>query len=287
LAATLDEPRAFGYSVGDVVTRHASLRVPDGLTLDAASLPQTGQRGRALELRSVVLTRLDGGRRQELALEYQVFLAPREVRVLEMPALQLHFTGVPREQTLRIEAWPVSVAPLTPADAATRQGLGEARPDVTPPLIPTATLHTRLAVEAGIALLLLAYLAHVYVGLPWWARRHRPFGAAERALQALQAAPSADSEASRRAAFERLHAALNRTAGEVLFEPGLARFIERHPRYAELRVEFAGFFARSRRAFFAVPATTATATPAATARDDLRWLADFARRCRDIERGSL
>ena len=50
-AAQLDvqthEPRAFGWHVGDVVSRTLIVEVPQGLELDEASVPQPGARGRA------------------------------------------------------------------------------------------------------------------------------------------------------------------------------------------------------------------------------------------------
>lgn len=273
LSASSDDPRAFGYTVGDVVSRRIALQVPAGLRLDEDSLPRAGARGRALELQRVVLSRSLGGVPEALQLDYQVFLAPREVRVLEMPPIELRFDGSSRPQTLRIDAWPVSVGPLAPAEPATREGLGEMRPDRAPPLRGTTAARTRLAVEAGVVALLLAYLAHVYLVLPWSAQRRRPFGRAWAALRALPAQPDA---AQRRTAFERVHAALNETAGEVLFEHGLDRFIASRPRFAPLRDELARFFVDSRAEFFA------------GGRDavDARWLVAFCRRCRDLERGA-
>jgi mxaA protein len=273
LGAHSDAPRAFGYTVGDVVSRRIALQVPAGLTLDEDSLPHTGGRGRALELRRVELRRSLAGVPEELRLDYQVFLAPRELRVLEMPVFELRFDGTPRPQTLRIDAWPVTVAPLTPADPSPREGLGEMRPDRDPPRLDTSVLRARLLAEGGLALLLLAYLGHVYLGLPWLARRRRPFGRAWDALRALPAAPDA---AQRRAAFEQLHAALNASAGEVLFEPGVDRFIALRPGFAPLRDELLQFFAHSRAEFFA----------GAHAGIDGHWLRAFCRRCRDAERGA-
>ena len=272
LTAYSDQPRAFGYSVGDVVTRHVTLQVPSGLRLIEDSLPQIGGQGRAIELRRVLLRRSFGGTPQELELEYQVFLAPRELRVLEMPPIELRFDGTPRAQTLRIDAWPVTVTPLAAVDASPRDGLGEMRPDREPMPIATGALRWRLVAWAAIALLLLAYLAHVYIGLPWWNQRHRPFGLAWKALRGLPPQPDA---VQRRGAFERLHAALNATAGEALFEPGLDRFVAAQPRYAPLRAELGEFFERSRREFFA----------AGSAAVDGPWLREFCRRCRDVERG--
>ena len=274
LSASIDEPRAFGYTVGDLVSRRIALQVPDGLKLDEDSLPRAGARGRALELQRVVLHTSIAGVPDALQLDYQVFLAPRELRVLEMPPIELRFEGSPRPQTLRIDAWPVTVAPLAPLEPSPREGLGEMRPDREPPRIDTAAARVRLAMEGGVTLLLLGYLANVYLVLPWSAQRRRPFGRAWKALSALPARPDA---AQRRAAFERVHAALNETAGEVLFEPGLDHFIAQRQRFAPLRDELARFFAVSRAEFFAGGGDDAV---------DARWLVAFCRRCRDLERGA-
>jgi len=274
LSASSDEPRAFGYSVGDVVSRRIALQVPSGLKLDEDSLPRAGARGRALELQRVVLHTSLGGAPDALQLDYQIFLAPRELRVLEMPPIELRFDGSPRPQTLRIDAWPVTVGPLAPVEPSTREGLGEMRPDREPPRIDTMSARLRLLVEGGATLLLLGYLANVYLVLPWAAQRRRPFGRAWKVLSALPAQPDA---AQRRAAFERVHAALNETAGEVLFEPSVGRFIAQRPRFAPMREDLVRFFAASRAEFFAGGGGGAV---------DARWLLAFCRRCRDLERGA-
>jgi len=272
-SARSDEPRAYGYQIGDLVTRRIALHVPSGLTLDPQSLPRAGQRGRALELQRVVLRNSLAGVPESLQLDYQVFLAPREARVLEMPPIELRFDGHGAPQTLRIDAWPVTVAPLAPAEPSSRDGLGEMRPDREPPRMDTSAARMRLALEGSAVLLLLAYLAQVYLVMPWAAQRARPFGRAWKTLRALPQQPDA---AQRRAAFERVHAALNETAGEVLFEPGLDRFVALRPRFAPLRDDLARFFASSRAEFFAGGGDAA----------EVRWLVAFCRRCRNLERGA-
>ena len=276
LSATTREPRAFGYQLGDVVARAVTVHVPDGLVLVDASLPQPGARGKALELRGVQRSSSAeaGGRRVDLRLEYQVFLSPPQVRTLEMPSFTLRFEGTPRPQELRIDAWPVTVAPLAPVDVSPRRGLGELLPDVAPPPIDTSAGRMRLIAWAAVSLLLLAYLGHVYLGLPAWRRAHRPFAQAWRALRRAQ---PAGTEAPSRAAFQRVHEALNRTAGEVVFERGVERFVAAQPRFAHLRDELATFFQHSRHEFFA----SGQASPS-----DRAWLIEFCRHCRDAERGS-
>lgn len=265
--ATTVEPRAFGYSVGDVVTRRVALDLPPGTRLDEASLPVVGGRGRALELRSVLR------RGNEIELAYQVFVSPPEVRTLELPPVLLRVEGGPRVQDLRVDAWPLTVAPLGPVEPSPRHGLGEMRPDAPPPLIDTAAARRRLAVEGGLLALLLAWLAYVYIGLPWRARRHRPFGVAWRGLRHL---PAQADAAQWREAWARVHGALNQTAGEALFESGIERFLAARPRFEPLREELPLFFRRSRAVFFAGEPVL----------DDDGWLRGFCRRCRDIERGS-
>lgn len=261
------EPRTFGYSVGDVLQRRVLLQLPPGWALDLSALPQTRRPGQALELRAA---RLQGS---ELRLDYQVFLAPTEVRTLEMPALQLRLAGAAGEQFLRLDAWPVTVAPLLPLEASPRTGLGAMRPDAEPPLIDTGPRQQRLGLYAAALALLGSCLVHVYVGLPWWGRRQRPFAQAWRSLRRL---PDVASQQQQREALLLMHRALNASAGAVLFEAGLADFIAAQPRFAPLREGLTGFFQRSHDEFFA-----GRGSPPGVA-----WLRALCRACRDAERGS-
>ena len=272
LAAQADEPRAFGYQVGDLVRRHVTLSVPPGLALDEASLPRPGGVGRALELRAVERTAASG--REALVLVYQVFTAPTAVRTFEMPAFTLQFRGAPRDQAVRIDAWPVTVAPLVPVDVSPRTGLGELQPDAAAPHFALAPVRWRLVAWAsGIGLMLL-YLAALHVGLPWWDARRRPFARAWRALRTL---PADAPGATWRSACREVHAALDATAGAVLFERDVVALVARRPAFAPLADDVRRFLLLSRREFFAGDARDA---------GDAAWLVAFCRDCRDAERVS-
>ena len=277
LEAATHEPRAYGYQVGDVAVRGISVNVPVGLVLDEASVPQPGARGKAIELRSVARrhARAPGGQRIEFTLEYQLFAAPPQVRTFELPTLTLRFKGLPRDQDLRIEAWPVSVAPLVAVEVSPRRGLGELQPDAPAPRLDTAPARQRLLAAAVAATLLAALLAQVYFGVPWRARAMRPFAQAWRTLRRLDATTS--PEAAWRDVTRSLHRALDRTAGEVVFAHGIDRLIAAQPRFAPLRDDLARFFELSRREFFAAGDGAVIDRP---------WLIDFARRCRNAERGT-
>jgi mxaA protein len=209
-----------------------------------------------------------------LWLRYQVFLAPQTVRTLEMPPLSLRFEGQPQAQALRVDAWPVTVAPLAPLEVSPRHGLGELQPDAPVPRIATQMLRTRLWVYATVATLLLATLAFVYVGGSWWGRRQRPFA---RAWQSMHRLPSNDDPVTWRAACERLHAAFNEAGGEVLFEHGIHRFAAHRPAFEALQEDMHRFLQLSRRGFFG---------DGAPEPGELAWLIAFGRRCRDAERFS-
>lgn len=278
LTATASEPRAFGYSVGDLVVRSVTITAPPGLRLDESSLPRVGRRGGALGLRALTwrTDHKDGATRYTLRLEYQIYRSPPEVRTYEMPALRLRFEGGPRPEEVRIEPWPVTVAPLVPVEVSPRQGLGAFRPDATAPLIDTSAARARLIAYGLAATLLIGYLGYVYLGLPWRTAHRRPFARAWRFVRGLS--PSGSMQQCREA-FQRVHEALNATAGQVVFEQGVDRFVATHPRYARLRGDLALFFQHSRQAFF-------SGADAAAVSHTVGWLVEFCRRCRDIERGS-
>ena len=268
LQATTEEPRAFGYQVGDVVQRRITVEVPDGLVLDTNSLPRPGARGTALELRA--LRRSERAQRTQIELDYQVFLSPAAVRTLELPSLTLRYEGTPRAQEVRIDAWPVTVAPLAPVEVSPRTGLGDLQPDAAPPLIDTLARRWRLLGVGALLTALLTYLGVVYFGLPWWSAQRRPFALAWRQLNQAPAP-------SWREACQRVHAALNRSAGEVLFEHGVDRLTAKHTAFAPLQQDIVRFLRLSQREFFEGGAHDT---------DDAAWLVALCKRCRDAERGT-
>jgi mxaA protein len=277
------EPRAYGHTVGDVIARRVSIDVPSGYTLDESTLPPVGRHGVAIELRQLSRSQRSAstGSVLELVLTYQVFYSPREVRTLELPPLTLTFKGTLRPQDVRVESWPLTVSPLVPVDVSPRRGLGELQPDVPPPLVDVSGTRLRLIAYAALAAALVAYLAFVYFGLPWWSSQRRPFKQAWRSLKAMPSLSRAPSSDDRRAAFQRVHEALNQTAGEVIFEQSIDRFIGRHPRFADMRDDLRSFFKKSREEFFASSPEGSAADVSVGA-----WLSEFCRKCRDIERGT-
>ncbi len=290
LRVQASEPRAYGYQVGELVPRQVTVHAPQGWRLIEDSLPRPGGRGGAIELRRIATEKhtVSGGQRYDLALEYQVLLAPVNVRTIEIAPLRLRFEHATRAEELRVEAWPITVAPLTPPEVSPRRGLGELQPDRSPPLIDSAAIRLRLLVCAGLVVLLLGAVAALTFGPPWHAARHRPFGRAWRELRRLPLRPDATQW---QAACRTLHRALNECAGEVLFEPGLQRFVTAQPRFRDVRDGLSRFMRMSREEFFGNATHAGGSGPhadrcnGARATADAAWLVDLCRRCRDADRG--
>lgn len=278
----VQEPRSFGYTVGDTVTRGVTLLAPAPLKLDADSLPKPGRLGHALELRDAILSSAPAtaGTRYRLNLTYQIFLAPAEVKTIDLPSLTVSLQGGTRPQEARIDYWPITVAPLAPVEASLRNGLGALRPNVEPPLLDVSrNRFALLGLGAAVAALLL-YLAYVYFGLPFLASHRRPFARAYRQVKNYQPVKSNSGELSGQAfryLCKRMHSAFNETAGSVVFAENVDQFVARQPRFAPLQNDIAAFFGHSRSEFFG---------GGKTASPDAHWLIAFARNCRDLERAS-
>jgi mxaA protein len=245
---TTEEPRAYGWQLGDVLTREVLVTLPDGWRLLDDSLPAVRANGRSLELRAIERQRLDGGRRERLRLHYQVMRSPPDLKALEIAPLQLRAQGPQRTENLRLEAWPVVVAPLAPPEPVARRGLGDLQPDRPPPLPEDRQRGLRLAVEAALLLLAGAGFAHARWGA-WWRRGpQRPLAAAARAVRRLPRQPAAPAL---QAALRAVHAGLNHSAGQVLLAADLPGFLARRPALAPHQAELRQFFALSDAVFFA------------------------------------
>jgi mxaA protein len=275
IAVRVEEPRAFGHQVGDVLTRRIVIDVPRRLKLDESSLPVPGRVGHSFELRAVEHSQRPAwkGRRHVLLLRYQVFRAVEQPRVLDLPAFVLRFKGEPRAEEWRIDYAPVGAVPIAPTEPVLRQGLGALRPDVPPIFIDTRGERLRLAAYAMVAAGLLVYLSYAVWGWGWWQRRQRPFSQALRRVQALR---GQGGDGAVREAWRVAHAALDASAGRVMDTDGIERFLALAPAYAPLADELRWFFGRSQAVFFA---------GAASGREDIERLATLCRRGRSIERG--
>ncbi|KQU91008.1 calcium incorporation protein MxaA [Variovorax sp. Root318D1] len=246
-AATVEQPRAFGHVIGDVLTQRVLLEEA-GQPLQPGALPSTARIDLWLERRpSRIETDAEG--RRWLAIDYQVVNAPRALTAISLPALSIATASGP---ALALPAWPISIGPLTPLDVLAEGDLQALRPDR--PVAPISTF----AVEQQLKLSMLALLA-VFAGwLGWWAWRNRreaqqlPFANAWRQLKGLDDPSSPE-------AWRVVHRALNKSAGRVVHGASLPQLLAEAPYLRPLQPRLEDFYRESTRRFFFAESAAASA----------------------------
>lgn len=234
--AEVEQPRAWGHSIGDVLTQRVSLAL-DGRRADLPKLPDPGRIGNWLERRPAHVENDADGRRW-LVLAYQIINAPQALTAITLPAFELRTADGP----LQVPAWTVSAGPLTPRTPFSTGTLDSLQPDHPAPLIDTAALQRQLLLWTGLgSALLLAWGGW----LAWRnvrSARSQPFAQAVRALRGLK-----DESPE---AWQTLHRAFDRTARASLQTASLARLFERAPQFAPLRADIERFYTESAARFF-------------------------------------
>jgi mxaA protein len=251
ITPAVQQPRAFGYLLGDVLTQRILL--PAGAhDVGAVTPPSIGRTGMWLERRPARFETDADGRRW-MAIDYQVVNVAPTLTNLALPALSLPSAS---GATLQVAPWPLSIGPMT-ADAALDAGdLQLMRPDREAPPLPDAPLRRGLGIALGLLLLtLLAWLG-------WWLWRgwressRLPFARAWRQMRRLDG-QNPDTSAD---AWRYLHRALNDTAGQVVHTGSLPGLFARAPYLQPLREPLEQFYRHSAERFF-LPAAPAAPYP--------------------------
>lgn len=252
-SVSVSEPRAFGYFVGDAISREVLIRIGPGQKLDMGSLPRPGPLNYWLELSSAGLTegRDEDDRIYRLALVYQTFYAPLDTRRLEIPAFNLKVTGS-TEAELSVPAFGFVTSPIRQLFADKGQSSDTAtkpQPDAQGPRLATGTERTALLVAALTGFASLMALAWHNA---WWPFRRpatRPFTEAARFLHGNGA--RLQGAVGYRAALLRMHRAFDQSAGRRVLADDVEQFLAGHPEFSPYAVEVERLFASSRQTFFA------------------------------------
>ncbi|MEA3087360.1 MAG: mxaA protein [Paraburkholderia sp.] len=239
--AIVQQPRAFGYVLGDVLTQRVLLQA-GGNDVSNVTPPSVGRAGVWLERRPASFETDADGRRW-IVIGYQIVNAPPTLTKITLPALTLTSPGGAQ---LQVPEWPASVGPLTPPGAFAAGDLQPLRPDREAPLPASAGLRRQMTWALGLLLAtLLAWVAW------WWWRNLResarlPFARAWRHMQRLRGAQAASSKD----AWFCLHHALNETAGQVVHSGSLSALFARAPYLQPLRAQLEHFYQVSAERFF-------------------------------------
>jgi mxaA protein len=238
VGVTVDQPRPFGYLVGDLVTQRILLQI-DGHDVEPDAIPGTERFGIWLERRPAYI-QIDSNSRKWLIVDYQVVNSPRALTTIALPRWELAVK--PASRPLIVSAWPISVGPMSERTVFGQDGLQALRPDREAPLIATAPLRRWLTWS------LVACLSSMVAWGSWvlWsdrrAARQLPFARAQREVRDLH-----DLD---RLAWQSLHRAIDRTAGRAIQLGTLPALFQRAPYLEALRPQIEAFLRQSAARFF-------------------------------------
>jgi mxaA protein len=251
-ATVVQQPRPFGYVLGDVLTQRILLQ-SQGHDFDPATLPPAERAGLWLARRESKIESGNDGRRW-LIIDYQLINSPQTLMTVNLPALSLKPKAGTAE--LNVPEWPVSVSPLTPRQAFAKGGLQDLRGDHPAPEVPTTALWRQLELWSGAcAITLLAWLL-------WWLARYVRAAANQPFAHALGEIRRTDDDSSQ--AWLALHRALDKTAGRALQLNSLPFLFQHAPHLEPRRAEIERFYIQSNERFFGAGAPP-PARPSSTA----------------------
>jgi mxaA protein len=236
--ATVKQPRAFGYVLGDVLTQRVQIGQEEPLSV----LP-TGRVGPWFD-RHPPRVETDAAGMRWWVIDYQLVNAPRSLIAVRLPALMFKARS---GSDCQVAEWPVSIGPLTPDSVAEQGDLNALRPDREVGERLTAPLLQRLVRWLG------AFVLTLSAWLAWWCWRNRrervrlPFARAWHTLRRMDnKAVQSDPDA-----WRCLHQALNDTAGRVVQPAALSVLLLRAPHLQVLQSRLEHFYQSSNERFFA------------------------------------
>lgn len=244
IEAIVEQPRSFGYVIGDLVTQRVLLQA-NGRTFEPELWKNTERVSVWFERRPPSIEARDDGSRW-LVVTYQLINAPQALTTVRIPTWELASSST--TETLQIPEWPISIGPLTPRAAFGQGDLQELRSDRQTPAIPTNALRRQFL--AWLSALLLTSVAW----LGWWLWRNRRASESQPFARALRELRLTDD--AQPAAWHALHRAFDATAGRVVNRTSLESFFEQAPHFSALRPEIEQFFDCSARRFFATEPET-------------------------------
>lgn len=232
-AVQVEQPRAFGYVIGDVLEQRLAL--PTNASVELPPIQRVG-----LWLERVSATVLTSDTEQHwLLLKYQIINSPMEAMMITLPALRLTLSD---GTDLVADAWPISVSPL----AADSDVLPIMRPNRQPALADTGEAERQYRTYLSLlVIMLLGWLG-------WWRwrgyteARRLPFARALAQLRKL----GLENVDENPQAWYLLHHALNDAAGRTINHGTITELVQDKPWLASLHSRIEAFYAASSTRFF-------------------------------------
>ncbi len=249
-----DSGRSFGIMVGDTLAHRYVIKCDADSGLIESSLPVTGELNYWLSLVNVDVEHIGDEDHclYNLELVYQTFYAPLDVRVLEIPAINLQFEDLQQQKaTIEIPAWTFTMSPIKQIQPSGVGGDHAATSFMQKSISPSpmSTFKDKQLQIISLCLLVLSFLI-----LSWlfgWISlgQGSPFLKAKKRIKQHLSISGVD-QAGLQQCFLFIHEAFNQRAGYTLFESNLDVFFEQQPQLDSLRAEVEAFYQQSQASFF-------------------------------------
>lgn len=261
VTVTAENPRGYGWWLGDRLSQRITVRHAAGTSIDRASLPRARSVDYWLDL--VAVETNTQAEATEIVLQWQNFYVALEPSRREVPGATIRLSD---GSEARLPGFVFVTSPIRPILApSTRDQL-----QPNPPFLrvdPGAN-RSGLAATALLFAVLLAVLDWHQAWWPFHARPARPLTQAARRIAAERRSGAARLR-------QILHRGLDTAFGQVLIGADLDRFLEARPEFRPVHKALDAFFQNSDAAFFGQAAAT----------DRSEEIAVLARQLSNIERG--
>jgi len=243
-----EDPRLYGYQLGDVITESAYIGLASGYHFDQQSLPKNGKRAGWFMVRASHYSEqalADGSAIGKLTIDFQLINSPSNIRSLTIPPISLKFKG-PQNLVDTLPSLTIDAAPLDTGEV--RTGLPDAQPPRPAKLIATGETQALLENLLFLAGMIGIWLIISLLVQRFSKRKSKPFALAHRDIRRLSRLLM--SIESAQALAQPVHRAFDQTAGYRLFREGVPVFCEQLHTPEELRAMTDAFFETSQRLFF-------------------------------------
>ena len=279
----INPKRDAGYVVGDRLERTLEIEIKPPYELVKESLPIVGYEHRwkgqisGVELVSISHQEksLKNSTSHTINLAYQVFTTGRVAKpsALRAEIIKLRNTKNKQIKQYRLPSFNFRISPLSVFGQVVLKD--EISPFHPPLLLDSSQQITNMKLLAGVLALSLLGLLYILGMHTWLPRMGAPFARAYRDIRKLPA-----TEQGLKQTVERLHKALNQTAGTTLFSHTIANLTQSKAQFLPMQSDINHFFTLSNQVFF-----DANPVDDEKIKSSKAWLLSFCRHMRDCERG--
>lgn len=283
---TKDPVKLVGYTVGDIIEREVILTIKAPYQLIDTSLPITGYEKRykgqlvGIELKSISHVKKESKDKtvHHIKLAYQVFTNNVVAKPASLGPEYLNLINTKDKKELvkyRVPSLSIAVSPIAIFGQVKIEN--NMSPFLGPLLMSDAKEKQALKISLAAIVVSLVGLLYILGKHAWLPRMGGAFAKSYRAVR-----KTPENEEGLKRAVSAVHQALNTTAGMSVFNDNLDAFLHKHPKFHPVKPEIQEFLNLSRHVYF-----EPSFKPRSTDNNAHQWLVQFARHCRDCERGLI